>query len=88
MALLWSMEEGTESKQVGNRGLKGLDVAMKSVEEGEENQEAEKVLEVMVLEAEQFWWSVQGQAMRLMGKEEEDPGNNKVEEASGFRMQV
>lgn len=81
MALLWGMEEGTGSKQVGSRGLKGLDVAMKSVEE-EENQEAEKVLEVMVLEAEQFWWSVESQAMRLTGKEEEDPGNIKVKEAS------
>lgn len=87
MALLWSMEEGTGSKQVGSRGLKGLDVAMKSVEEEEENQVAEKVLEVMILEVEQFWWSVQGQAMRLMGKEEEDPRNNKkVREPSVLTM--
>lgn len=38
-----SLEHGGEagSKQVGNGGLKGLDVAMKSVEEEEESQEAE-----------------------------------------------
>ena len=42
------------SKQVGSRGLKGLDIAMKLLEEEEESQEAEKVLELMILEAEQL----------------------------------
>lgn len=38
----------------------------------------------MVLETEQFQWSVQGKAMRLKGREEEGPGDRKVKETSVF----
>ena len=41
------MEAG--SRLVGSRGLKGLDVAMKSGEEEQEGQEAERILEVKIL---------------------------------------
>lgn len=55
-----------------------------SGEEEQEGQEAERVPEVMVLETEQFQWSVQCKAMRLKGREEEGPGDRKVKETSVF----
>lgn len=63
----------TGSKQVGS--LRGLGDAMMSGEE-EQGQAAEKVLKVMILKAEPL---VPGKAMKLKGREEENPGN-KVKE--------
>lgn len=47
-------KKGDREQTSGSRGLKGLDVAMKSGEEEGESQEAERALKVMVLKAEQL----------------------------------
>lgn len=61
------MEAG--SRSVGSRGLKGLDVAMKSGEEEREGQEAERILEVKILEAKQLVLMVSpGQGHEIEGE--------------------